>query len=225
MQNIVKTLNRNEVYRYLGHRGTDIPQSLEKITDDCIEKTLEIIEPKYLYKRFKIDNIKDGIEVVDAGIILPGKDIAEHLGKCKEVFLLCVTLGIELDRLIKIKMLTEPDKGVIFDSCGSVAVEQLADYAEAEIKKICKKDGLDTTWRFSPGYGDLPITLQRDLLSVLDSHRKIGLTVTDSMLMTPGKSVSAIIGVGNMKTDKRENKCDYCGNRENCAFRRDNTRC
>lgn len=81
------------------------------------------------------------------------------------------------------------------------------------------------TWRFSPGYGDLPLETQRELVRVLDTHRKIGVSLTGSCLMMPSKSVTAILGISDTKRDERKNKCDFCNNRERCAFRKRGTRC
>ena len=157
--------------------------------------------------------------------MLRGKDIREHLKNCNEIFLLGVTAGIELDRKIRRYMVTEPDIGVVLDSCGIQAVEQIADMAEQEIEACVSSEGYHLTWRFSPGYGDLPLDTQKELVQVLDMHRKIGVSLTDSCLMVPSKSVTAILGISDTKRDKRENKCDFCNNRQKCIFRKRGTRC
>ena len=122
-------------------------------------------------------------------------------------------------------MVTEPDIGVVLDSCGIQAVEQIADMAEQEIEACVSSEGYHLTWRFSPGYGDLPLDTQKELVQVLDMHRKIGVSLTDSCLMVPSKSVTAILGISDTKRDKRENKCDFCNNRQKCIFRKRGTRC
>ena len=72
--------------------------------------------------------------------------------------------------------------------------------------------------RFSPGYGDLPLEMQRDIFRVLDCSRKIGLTLNESLLMSPSKSVTAIVGIGGEEYQKEKNKCGACPNLD-CAFR------
>ena len=138
---------------------------------------------------------------------------------------MCVTLGLEIDRTIRTAMITSPDKGVILNSCATAAAEQLADITEQEITELCRQEGKHTTWRFSAGYGDLPLESQKDIITVMDTHRKIGVSLTDSLLMTPSKSVTAIIGVTDTTTDLRKNKCDYCSNRNDCLFRKRGTLC
>lgn len=225
MQDLIPSLDKAEVLRYLGHRGTEIPASLDALIDRCIDETVRTINPKYLYKRFSLHQTEDGIELAGSPVVLRGNDIAQHLANCEEAYLLCVTIGFEIEKTIRLKMLTAPDEGVIFDSCASTAVEHLADYAEREIVRLAAAEQLNITWRFSPGYGDLPLDTQKSIISTMDTHRKIGLSLNESLLLTPNKSVTAIIGLTDTKRDPRSNKCDYCNNREHCAFRKRGTQC
>lgn len=225
MQQLIKTLPKDEVLRYLGYRGTELPQKLHDLIDDCIQNTLQTITPRYFYRRFSLVKTSSGIQVGDTSLLLPGNDIRDHLFACDSAYLLCVTLGLPIDKLIRVKMISAPDEGVIYDSCASTAIEALADLAQEEIEKEVAITGKNLTWRFSPGYGDLPLTVQRDFLNVMDSARKIGLSLNESLLLTPTKSVTAILGVSDTKADRRKNKCDYCNNRENCPFRKRGTQC
>ena len=222
---MIDRLNREEILRYLGYKDSGITPQIEKLLDRCESETLKIIQPKYIYKRFPVTHELSGICVGETGFVLRGKDIREHLKNCNEIFLLGVTAGIELDRKIRCYMVTEPDIGVVLDSCGIQAVEQIADMAEQEIEACVSSEGYHLTWRFSPGYGDLPLDTQKELVQVLDMHRKIGVSLTGSCLMVPSKSVTAILGISDTKRDKRENKCDFCNNRQKCIFRKRGTRC
>ncbi len=225
MQTLIQTLNRDEILRYLGYQGQDISPALEDTLHRCMGRTLETISPKYLYRRFKIEHRENGIAVLGTPVFLSGQDIRRHLENCEEIYLLCVTVGLEIEREIRTAMLLSPDEGVILDSCATTAVEALADLAEREIAIQCKTEGKNITWRFSAGYGDLPLETQKEIIAAMDTHRKIGLSLTDSLLMTPSKSVTAIIGVTDTTRDPRPNKCDYCNNRAHCAFRKRGTQC
>lgn len=222
---MIEALNRDEILRYLGYKNSEITPAIEKLLKRCESETFRVLEPKYIYRRFSIKKDIQGILVEGTPLVLCGKDIQEHLKNCNEIYLLGVTAGIGLDRLIRRYMISEPDVGVVLDSCGIQAVEQIADIAEKEIEKKADAEGLHLTWRFSPGYGDLPLETQRDLVSVLDLPRKIGVSLTESCLMVPSKSVTAIIGMSDTKKDERDNKCDFCNNRERCLFRKRGTRC
>ena len=222
---MIEKLNRAEILRYLGYRDSGVTEPIERLLSRCEKETLEIIQPKYIYRRFEIERCPEGIRVSGTPLVLEGKDIQEHLKNCREIFLLGVTAGMELDKRIRRYMVTEPDAGVVMDSCGIQAVEQIADLAEKELEQAAAAKGCHLTWRFSPGYGDLPLETQRELVRVLDTHRKIGVSLTESCLMVPGKSVTAILGISDTKRDHRENNCDFCNHRERCTFRKRGTRC
>ncbi|MGI5958911.1 MAG: methionine synthase [Massiliimalia sp.] len=225
MQITINTLNREEILRYLGYQGTQIPTHLNALIDRCITETLETISPKYLYRRIALETNDQGIGIKDTSITLVSKDLQEHLKNCREAYLFCGTLGNEMDRLIRRKMLSDPDEGVILDSCASTAIEAVADAVEKQLSQDVSKEGFHLTWRFSPGYGDWSISFQKDFLEFLDAHRKIGLTTNSSMLLTPGKSVTAILGISDTAKDPRPNKCDFCNNRSHCPFRKRGTQC
>lgn len=224
MRTLITDLNKDEILRYLGYRGTEIPDALHQTIDRCIELTLHTITPRYLYQKFPLTHTSNGI-LVGEHLLLSGKDIAAHLYNCKEAYLLCATIGFPIEKLIRLKMVSAPEEGVILDSCASTAIEALADYAEKEIEKEVFEQGYHLTWRFSPGYGDLPLSLQKDFLDMMKSFAKIGLSLNESLLLTPNKSITAILGVSDVKKDTRSNKCDYCNNRSHCTFRKKGSQC
>lgn len=218
-------IDRKETLRYLGWRGTPISPALETQITRCLEKARSLLEPKWIFRRFSLVREPNGIQLTGTNLLLEGNDIAQHLENAQECYLLCVTLGLPIERQIRQSLLTAPEEGVIYDACATAAVEQAADLAEQEISQECATRGKAITWRFSPGYGDLPLALQGPFLSVLDAHRKIGLTVNESQLLTPGKSVTAILGVLDQPKEKKGIACNHCPNRETCAFRKRGEQC
>jgi len=116
----------------------------------------------------------------------PGGDIAAHLRGCGSCIVFAVTLGLGTERYLA-GLAADPAAALYADTACSLLIEEAADYAEGEMPR-------HTTWRYSPGYGDLPLTLQGKLLSLLDAPRRLGLTLTDSGLMLPRKSITAIVG-------------------------------
>ncbi len=231
-------IDKNEVLRYLGHRGQAVDENTDKMIDCCMREILKISRCRYVYRIFdvkiELNNNEPCVELTDARLRLTGNDIFRHLKDCRKCAVMAVTLGIEADNGIRIAQGTDMLKAVILDSCATELVEKVCDEVESKIKAEAALRGFDTNFRFSPGYGDLPITTQRDLLNALDAGRKIGLTLTDSSIMIPGKSVSAIIGFteaslssGSMSdlTSNNASGCDVCSMRESCEFRRGGTAC
>lgn len=110
---MIEKLNRAEILRYLGYRDSGVTEPIERLLSRCEKETLEIIQPKYIYRRFEIERCPEGIRVSGTPLVLEGKDIQEHLKNCREIFLLGVTAGMELDKRIRRYMVTEPDAGVV----------------------------------------------------------------------------------------------------------------
>lgn len=217
-------LPRGEVLRYLGWKGTPIPEPLEETLQTCMKEMLQWSVPRYFYRRLPVSREESGIRLCGTPYFLPGRDIALHLNHSSEVFLLCATIGLQVDRELRRRMVTAPEEALILDACATAAIEEVADQAEKEIEGLCRAEGKGLTWRYSPGYGDLPLETQKWLIPFLDAPRKIGLTVTDSLLMVPGKSVTAILGVTELpesiSSEKQAPACNRCPNRDHCLYRK-----
>ncbi len=219
----LNNINRDEAFRYMGHKGGEIPQSIISIADECEQKLLENISPKYIYKIFDITPSQEGIIVENTPLVFKGRDIAEHLQGCEKCVLMCATLSSGADRVIRQYEASGMEKAVVADCLASSAIEQVCNIAEAEIQKAI--GDYNYTWRFSAGYGDFPLEIQKDFLTVLDAQRRIGLNITDSLILIPRKSVTAVMGVSKNEIAKGKRGCGCCNMREICNFRKRGTHC
>ncbi len=122
------------------------------------------------------------------------KSLARHVAGCHAAYLVCGTIGAEIDALQRRVAVASGADALIVQAIGAAAIEEWMDAVEGEIRQELEP-GEDLVSRFSPGYGDLPLEYQRTLLTILDTPRKIGVSLTDTLLMVPSKSVSAIVGV------------------------------
>lgn len=111
----------------------------------------------------------------------------------------------------------------LLDACASVWVEAGCGEAEAEISS--RFPGMYLTDRFSPGYGDLPLSLQKDVCALLDAPRRLGVQVTDSFLLNPSKTVTAVVGLSERPQPARVRGCGFCNLRENCQYRKEGKTC
>ena len=136
---------------------------------------------------------RDG-EWLDLGFArTDSRDLRRHLEGCGGILLFACTAGAEIDRRIARAKLLSPARGLLMHAIGAQQVEGGCD-------RLCERlaaqfPDRQLTDRFSPGYGDLPLALQRDVTEALDCGTVLGITLTDSFLMTPSKSVTAIIGL------------------------------
>lgn len=209
----LEKLNRSEAIRYLGGAGTQMNDQMEVLMDECEKMVLEKAAPKFLY--IELD--------LPCDTIMGGRDIANHLDGCEKAILMCATLGAEIDKLIRISQISDMAKAVVLDSFASVAVEQVCNKVDEIIAE--KYDGYYMTFRFSPGYGDYPISLQQDFLRMLDAPRKIGLTTNENFLLMPTKSVTAVMGLSKNPIERKKRGCAICNMRGKCRFRKNGEHC
>ena len=97
--------------------------------------------------------------------------------------------------------------------------EVWCDRINERIRLEADRDGLYTRPRFSPGYGDLPLDLQKDISRILNMPKEIGVSLTQTLLMTPSKSVTALIGLSEKPGICRKRGCEDCEASENCPYR------
>ena len=155
--------------------------------------------------------------------MLPGHTAGRMLETCDQAVLLACTLGAEFDTLLRREQARNIARAAILNACGSAWVEAGCDAAEREIAERFPQRFL--TDRFSPGYGDLPLSLQPTVCAVLDTRRRLGIHVSNSNLMTPVKSVTAIIGLSDGPQMARIRGCGFCSMRETCRLRKGGKTC
>lgn len=182
--------NKKEILRYCGVKSAD--DNLNKLIDKCIKEANPYFTYKVCYGEFPI-KIKDN--QIDLPMLsLHSKDLAKNLGGCDSLILFAATVGIGIDRLIGKYSRIKPAKAVAFQAIGAERIEMLCDLF---CDSIIRNQGKSLCPRFSPGYGDLPLDFQKEFFKILDCQKKIGLTLNESLLMSPSKSVTAIIGIKN----------------------------
>ncbi len=181
--------NRREILRYAGVRTDET--GYDGILDEIAAEALPLLVPQVVYGRWSLTPLSEK-ELILGPLNVTSAALGKNLAGCTEAVLFAATLGPSLDRYVARTMPLSPAKALFADALGTERIEALCDALE---ETLVQENGLCLRPRFSPGYGDLPISLQRDLFILLDCPRKIGLTLNESMLMTPQKSVTAIIGL------------------------------
>ncbi|MCD7929254.1 MAG: vitamin B12 dependent methionine synthase, activation domain protein [Clostridiales bacterium] len=214
-------INPNEVLLYLGYNGGDVPPELEADIAACAQRILETARPRLTYRVFPLD----GGRLRGTDFALEGQDIQTLLAGCGEAVLMAATLGPDVETLLMRAQVTDMAKALILDSCASTAIENVCDNFEADLRRDYAARGLYLTDRFSPGYGDLPIAQQRGFCELLDTRRRIGLTVSQSGILIPRKSVTAVLGAADSPRPHREPSCADCGLFRSCQMRRNGKVC
>lgn len=208
-------VREDEILRYAGCR--DASDEMSALVSECLSMTDGKLNYAVCSRSFKAEVSGD---ICDIGFAkIKSSSLSALLCGCDEVVVFAATLGIELDRLIARYGRIAPSKALVLQATGAERIEALCDTFCGDIAEEAEKTGRQITRRFSPGYGDVPLELQRDIIAVTDAVRQIGVTLNDSLLMSPSKSVTAIIGIGECEQKQETGKCRLCGN-INCPYRR-----
>lgn len=216
---IRKRVNFREIYRYLGYGAGESGSDTAALTEDVLDTLIKKIEPKNIYKIYACKT-SDSEIFLDGHLFCRSKNLAGNLAQCESVVLLAATLGIEADKLLQRYEILNMAKAAVIQACGAACIEAYCNILQEKIRDEASKNNrqLYLRPRFSPGYGDLPLQCQESIFQELECTKRIGLTLTDSLLMYPTKSVTAFIGLTANAQGCHINKCKTC-DKTDCEFR------
>ncbi|MGM0500008.1 MAG: Vitamin B12 dependent methionine synthase activation subunit [Bacillota bacterium] len=189
-------IDKTEVLRYLQASKKLDDNNINRLIEESITEIKALINFRYLYQKFPIKRNDSKLKVEGTTLVLKGESIRKHLNNSEKIYIMAATLGAQVDRKISYYEKISVTKSMIFDACATTAIEAGCDQVEEEIKKeVLAAGNKGITFRYSPGYGDLEIDIQKEILRILNAPRKIGLTASKYNILLPAKSVTAIIGV------------------------------
>jgi hypothetical protein len=205
---------KTEIVRYMGHKG-EVTLQIESLISSCLEKFQNVCEPRSVIMPFPCAVTESGVKT--DSLTIESRFLASHIKGCSQIFLLAATLGAEVDRLLNQRMKVNSAQALCLQACAAAKIEEYCGEIEKEISTNNNKCCLLP--RFSPGYGDFKIEHQTDILRMLDAHKKIGLGETKTHMLTPLKSVTAVIGAACSEDSQSgfTNKCASCG-KKNCLY-------
>lgn len=212
-----------QAFIYMGYADGNIPDNIKELTDKCEKTLLGVITPLYSLHIFDMEFSDNGVLLCGSNFLMQGDDIKNHLDGCSKAVLICATLGVGADRLIKQLSVTDMTESFITDALASALIEQVCDTAEGEIQK--KLPDMFMTWRFSPGYGDFPIGQQKEFLAVTNASKQVGLYLSEGGMLIPSKSVTAVVGISEKPLTKKKRGCTTCNMKDRCSFRKKGVRC
>lgn len=190
-----------EILRYAGCRQVD--EDVHALLVECLDEALPTLTYTVCFT-----------DIDPTPFTARSENLRQNLDGCERVLLMAATLGIGIDRLIAKYGRLSPAKALLLQAIGTERIEALCD---AFCEELGRESALLPRRRFSPGYGDLPLEMQRDIIARLEAEKRIGLTLNDSLLMSPSKSVTAFVGLSR-DGEKTAGKCSVC-DAIDCAFR------
>ena len=187
-------VDEKEILRYAGiAKNKTPPDELLRILRECLAEIEGGLSFRACYCELPI--IREG-DVLDLGFIrTESQALKKNLADCDAIILFAVTVGITPDRLIAKYSRLSPTKALLFQAIGAERVEALCEALCSDLAQQYKRKGCSLRPRFSAGFADLPLAVQRDIFNTLSPEKRIGVTLGKNMLMSPTKSVTALIGI------------------------------
>lgn len=209
---------KKEAVRYLGYGKNAVDAQTLELIEESFMNLQSAAGRKSIYRIFDLslagkENIRFG------NLEVKSKSLGKNLLGCDKIVLFGATLGVGVDQLLFRTSKTDMARAVVLQACAAALLEEYCDACQDEIAEELKREGRFLRPRFSPGYGDFSIEYQRNVIRMLDSAKTIGLTITDSMMMVPSKSVTAVIGASTLLIHCHRQGCEACGKKD-CIYRR-----
>lgn len=208
-------ISRKTIAKYLGFRGNPLDEATLALVEECIG-VLQPIIPRHVIIRLPLAIRESTVEM--GGLKVESQSLVSHLQGCAEAVLLAATLGVQADMLIGRASVAHMSRAVVLQACAAAKLEGYLHAIGGELAHEVMREGLYLTPRFSPGYGDLPLSCQGGFLTLLEAGKRIGLGLTAENMLSPVKSVTAVMGLSSQKQTACYQVCHRCLHTA-CPFR------
>ena len=208
-----------EAIRYMGFGRTRPDAATLALLGDVFEKLDRMVRPRSTRIALPL-TLEEPQEIHMGDYRVRSKNLYKNLQGCERIWIFGATLGVEVDREIQRTSVTNMARAVVIQAASAAMLEEYCDAIQEEIRREALSEDLYLRPRFSPGYGDFSIFCQGDILRLLNSACAIGLSMTESCMLVPTKSVTAVAGAGREPVHCHRQGCEAC-TKTDCAFRRD----
>ena len=187
--------NYKNILRYA--KVDESTDEIDNIITSCIEELNNKLQYYVCYREYPITFLPNcNNSSINLGFTTASSsNLLSNLEGCTHIVVFAATIGLQIDRLISKYSNISPSRAVIMNAIATERIESLANTFNNDITSEKHALGYITKPRFSPGYGDFNINTQKDIFEALNCSKNIGLSLKDNMLMTPSKSITAIIGI------------------------------
>ncbi len=208
-------ISRKTIAKYLGYRGKALDETTSVLVEESI-KELSSVTPRHVLRRLPLSISENTVRI--GSLVMESKSLAAHLAGCHEAMLLAATLGVKADQAIRRASVSHMSRAVVLQAAAAAKLEAYLNDAGEALARELQNENLYLTPRFSPGYGDLSLGCQGELLDLLEAGKRIGLGMTAEYMLIPTKSVTAVLGLSPEKQTACRQVCIRCPNTA-CSFR------
>ena len=207
-----------ETLRYLGYKREQPDSQVRALLGECMEELSRVVTLRHMKREVSL-TLSGEATVSTELFTTESRNLARNLKGCDRLLVFAATVGIGADQLIQRYERFRISRAVTLQAMAAAMIEEYCDCLNREWKDSYRKQGLYLRPRFSPGYGDFPLECQKALIGGLETAKRIGLTLTDSLIMMPSKSVTAVIGISPLPGNCVTAGCEAC-DKTDCEYRR-----
>ena len=200
-----------EAVRYLGYKNHAVDDHTLFLVRSSFQELEQVAQKRIIYRIFDL-RTNGRQQIMIGNMTVESRSLSKNLKGCGQVLMLGATLGNRVDQLLRRYSLNEMARAVVIQACAAAFLEEYLDDWQKEMKKDLLEEGIYLRPRFSPGYGDFSIRHQQEILRMLDAAKTIGLTMTESCMLVPSKSVTAVIGMSRKYMECHRKGCEACDN-------------
>lgn len=212
-------MNRREILRYLGYGRTEAGREVMDLVEDCITELEQAAACHHVYRVFPL-TVGPGNRIDGGCFQTDSRNLAKNLQDCSQILVFGATIGAQVDMLLKRYTKLQMSKAVVMQAASAAMIEAYCNELNDGWKKQFSGEGWYLRPRFSPGYGDFELKNQLSIIGGLEAGKRAGITLTDSLIMAPTKSVTAVIGMSRKPGDCTVEGCEAC-QKKDCIYRRD----
>lgn len=213
-------VNRREIFRYLGIQGREPDAVTRDLVEDVLRELDGAVTLREFHQSYPLTVPGDAAHTIDfTCFVTHSRNLEKNLRGCSEVMIFAATIGAGVDRLLRRYSALSQSRAVVMQAAGAAYIEAWCNDINDRLKEEARQRGLYLRPRFSPGYGDFPLEDQRKIFEALQVEKRVGITLTQSLLMIPTKSVTAVIGAGADNLSCVREGCETC-RKGNCLYRR-----
>jgi len=191
--------------------------ALVRVAEWALVEGLPLLQPAVLARELVVEKVTHEKLKMEGGATLSGNLIVQHLAGAQRIVVLLCTIGSQLEAVVSELIQSDAVLGLALDGVGTAAVETLATQASSMFEERARAHGWQTSIPLSPGMLGWEVDPgQRQVFALLDAAL-VGVRLTSSYMMSPNKSLTLVLGMGeNLTTQGRT--CDYCSLKETCRY-------
>ena len=207
-----------EAIRYLGFGKNAVDDRTFALIINSFRELEEVADERSIYRIFSLETEQDNRMKI-GNMVIDSMNLKKNLKGCQKVILFGATLGTGVDMLVKRRGITDMASVVVLQACATAMLEEFCDKCVDEISEQFNQEGMYLRPRCSAGYCDFSISHQEEILRMTDASKKIGLTITSGSMLTPTKSITAVIGISDKNISCHREGCEVC-EKTDCDYRR-----